>query len=653
MIIVAVITAVKFLIIAAGSILLIVEEFRKHTTINKILIVFAFFLLVKDFGSVALYYFFGESIVKENFFYYYLLYWLPTFTFFYFIHRHFLKKQRNFYVPGTILAALVVISALVFQFHSEFIDPGYLFLVLLGVRSLLFVAAILSLIQINTVYLADRHGVLIDSLPLINTLYVLLSVNFWIISTPKNPFFALMEIIAYSSVFILFYRKNHYGYEELQAVIKENEKELNSILNLMNKSGVGAGHVNDFNEITDSILQYVCEMVGAKAGILLTTTSDKNYLLPRGFYGVFPPLNAGESYAAVKKQYLETFNRQVKLKVGENYIGKAAQTMQSHFYRNAQEYPELVEQSSVVVIESLIVHPLLYRDELLGAIAFCNKEDSKLFTEEEYHLSSTLAQHVSIIMNNFRFYNELIRRQKDERELEIAGTIQKNLLPSKIPANQYVEIFTFTRPAKDVGGDYYNVINVDERRLDVLIADVAGKGVPASLVMVMISTVLKNIIKSNYGPRRIISFLNRFLCRESTMERYATLSYVSINVMDNTLQFTNSGHSPLMLYKSETETFEHIDTPGIPLGIDADQNYIQKHSPFQSGDIFTIYTDGITEAMNEKSDMFGIDRVCNAIKKFSNESAQEIGDRILDEIEKFTASAEQHDDMTLIIVKKL
>ncbi|MFW5807675.1 MAG: GAF domain-containing SpoIIE family protein phosphatase [Spirochaetota bacterium] len=641
----------KIFIVIAAVILLLVEEMRQNSLTNKKLILFAGLILLKELGTLGLHFYFGEALVTDYFFYQYILFWIPPLVLFYTVLQHIVGGRRFFMVPGILLGLMFFCSAVLFQFQ-DFVGD-YLFLVLIGVRSIFLIAVIYILVRINTVYIGDRRGVLVSSIPVINVIVVLYSINFLIIASPMSTFHSIMDAIAYGAVFLLFYRKNQYGYQELSGTIKEYEKELNSILNLMNKSGVGAGNVNDFNEITDSILQYVCEMINARSGILLTTTSDKNYLLPRGFYGVFPPLGAGESYASIKKQYLEEFNRQVKLKVGEKYIGKVAQSRQSSFYRNAREFPELVEQSKTIEIETLMAHPLEYKNELLGVIAFCNKEDGSLFTEEDFTLSKVLAEHVAIIMNNFRFYNELVKRQRDERELEIAGTIQKNLLPRSIPESEYVEIFTFNRPAKDVGGDYYNIINVDDKRLDVVIADVAGKGVPASLVMVMISTVLKNIIKANYGPRRIIAFLNRFLCKESTMERYATLSYVSIQVMENILQFTNSGHSPLIVYKSATRNFEQLDTPGIPLGIDADQNYIQKQTEFEPGDIIALFTDGVTEAMNEQNDMFGLDRLCSAIKENCEKDAETIGSTILEQIEMFSAGAEQHDDMSLIIVKKL
>lgn len=643
--------ATKVFIVIAAAIPLVLEEMRRHSLLNRKLLLFTALVLFKEVGTLVLFFVFGDTLVTEYFFYQYVLFWLPPFVFFYIVLQHILQERRFFLVPGILLGLMFIISAVSFQFQSYI--PDYLFISIITVRVLFVATAIYILVRINTVYIGDRKGILISSIPIINVLVAFYALNFMIIASPMSPFHTVLDALAYCVVFVLFYRKNQWGYQELEEKIRGDEKELQSILNLMNKSGVGAGNVNDFNEITDSILQYVCEMINARSGILLTTTPDKNYLLPRGFYGVFPPLGAGDSYATVKRQYLEEFNRQVKLKVGEKYIGKVAQTRQSSFFQNAKEYPELVKESKTVEIETLVAHPLEYKNELLGVVAFCNKEDSTLFTEEEFRLSQVLAQHIAIIMNNFRFYNELVKRQRDERELEIAGTIQKNLLPHSIPESQYADIFTYNRPAKDVGGDYFNIINVDEKRLDVVIADVAGKGVPASLVMVMISTVLKNIIKANYGPRRIIAFLNKFLCRESTLERYATLSYVSIEVMENKLQFTNSGHSPLVVYKAALDRFEQIDTPGIPLGIDADQTYSQKETEFRAGDIIAMYTDGITEAMNEQNDMYGFERLCTAIKKNHGESAETIGTIILEEIEMFAGGAEQHDDMTLIIVKKL
>ncbi|MDA3900403.1 MAG: SpoIIE family protein phosphatase [Spirochaetes bacterium] len=641
---------IKLFVLFTGAMLIFVEELRRPNIINKKLLIFALLLFIKDAVSYVMLNYYGESILSSNFFFYYIAFWIPTGFFYYTVLEYFTDKKRNFRITGILFGVMVIASAMIYQFQPYL--GGYFRFSLIAIRMIYTAAVIWIIVCINMAYVGVRSNFFMRHVPPLNVILTFLIVNFLTYNLPDSIFHGVVETMTYGSITFFFFMKNQDGYQEMFKIIDDSKKELTSIMNLMNKSGVGSGASYDFDEITNSILSYIADMVNARSAILLVVSADKKYLVPKAFFGVFPAIDGTGNYASIKKQYLETYNRQVRIKIGEMYLGRAAQIGEPVFYQDAKQDEELREQSTIVDITSMMVLPLVFQEEVMGLMAFCNKEDGTLFENSEYNLAKALSSHVAIIINNFKFYNQLVKRQRDERELEIAGSIQKNLMPRVIPEYDTVDIFTYSRPAKGVGGDYYNIIQVDQNRIDVVIADVAGKGVPASLVMVMISTVLKNIIKSNYGPKRIISFLNKFLCKESTLERYATLSYLSLDVVRDIALYTNSGHSPLLLYKALHNKFEQVDTPGIPLGIDADQQYYQKQTELDSGDIMMMFTDGVTEAMNDVSEMFGLERLRSSILENKNGTAEEIGNALLEQIEIFAAGNEQHDDLTLIIVKK-
>ena len=642
--------SIKLFVLFTGAMLVFVDELRRPSRINKKLLIFAFLLFLKDIASYMLYNYYGRSILNTNFFFYYVAFWIPTGFFYYTVLEYFTDKMRNFRITGVIFGVMLVSSAMLYQFQPLIVP--YFKYALISTRLLYAAAVIWIVVCINMAYVGAQSNFFMRHVPPLNVIFTFLIVNFLTYHLPDSVFHNVVEIITYGSIAFFFFLKNQDGYEDMFKKIQEAERELKSIMNLMSKSGVGSGAAFDFDEITSTILSYIADMLNARSGILLIMSADKKYLIPKAFFGVFPSVDGTGNYASIKKQYLESYNRNVRVKVGEMYLGRVAKTGEPAFYQDAQKDEEIRQQSTNVEINSMMVFPMIFQEEVMGLMAFCNKEDGSFFTKGEFNLGKALSNHVAIIINNFKFYNQLVKRQRDERELEIAGSIQKKPLPRAFPEFDSVDIFTYSRPAKGVGGDYYNIIQVDESRIDVVIADVAGKGVPASLVMVMISTVLKNIIKSNYGPKRIISFLNKFLCKESTLERYATLSYLSIDAVRDTALYTNSGHSPLLMYKALKDKFEQVDTPGIPLGIDAEQQYYQKQTGLDKGDIMMMFTDGITEAMNESNEMFGLERLRATVLETKDESAEVIGNTLLERIEMFAAGAEQHDDLTLIIVKK-
>ena len=254
-------------------------------------------------------------------------------------------------------------------------------------------------------------------------------------------------------------------------------------------------------------------------------------------------------------------------------------------------------------------------------------------------------------INNFKLYKELIIKQREEKEIEIAGQIQANLLPKKIPQIEGVDIFAYNKPAKGVGGDYYDLINFNNENLCVIMVDVAGKGVPAAMVMVMIRTILRNVIKPSSKPFTIMNYLNKFLERESSQERYATVFYFLLNVKSKKIIYTNAAHGPLLLYRRMEDRFQLLDTPGLPVGIDKNQQYQQGDIALKNGDIVMLYTDGITEAMNLKREEFTINRIQEIIKENADRTTEVMTDIIRNRINEFVGEAPQHDDQTLVLLK--
>lgn len=246
----------------------------------------------------------------------------------------------------------------------------------------------------------------------------------------------------------------------------------------------------------------------------------------------------------------------------------------------------------------------------------------------------------------------LIEKERYEEQLEIARGIQENLLPDRFPSLKEIDISAYYKAAKGVGGDYYDVVHIKEKnRISGIIADVSGKGVPAALVMVMIRTIFHSTARFVNTPNEAISEINSGVVGRLSADKFATIFAFHYNYKTGVIEFSNAAHSPMLVFKSKTGEILELDTEGVPVGIDENAIFGLKKLQLETDDIIVMHTDGITEAMNEKSEMFKSERLKNIIKGNSTLDANNLKNLIIDEVNRFVGNAEQHDDMTLLVLK--
>jgi phosphoserine phosphatase RsbU/P len=243
-------------------------------------------------------------------------------------------------------------------------------------------------------------------------------------------------------------------------------------------------------------------------------------------------------------------------------------------------------------------------------------------------------------------------------ELEIAADIQRSFLPETIPQIQRYEIAATSLPAKEVGGDFFDVvpleiINLPEERMGILIADVSGKGVPAALFMALSRVIVRVSATWFKVPDEIIRHANRIISSDSKRGMFVTLFYGVLDSEEQTLVYVNAGHNPPIVYRGKTGEVEELEATGIAVGIMDDADYSKAVANLNSGDVIVLYTDGVTEAINEKEEMFEVERLLATIKSSSARPANEIMQGIIDAVFAFSGQTPQYDDITLMVVKVL
>ncbi|MBP1634972.1 MAG: rsbU 4 [Acidobacteria bacterium] len=259
---------------------------------------------------------------------------------------------------------------------------------------------------------------------------------------------------------------------------------------------------------------------------------------------------------------------------------------------------------------------------------------------------------------------DLLRQAEEkkrlEEELRIAREIQMSLLPRGKAAIPGVSITTLCVPAREVGGDYFDLLPIDEDRLAVLIADVAGKGTSAALYMAELKGVVLSLVRSTPSPRQLLIAANRIISEHLDSRAFITMTYAVVDLRARTMTYARAGHTPLIYRAANAAAgagVRILAPDGLVLGLRIDggelfERLLQEESiPLSVGDLLLFFTDGISEAMNGESQMFGESRLGELVAEHGDLPTGELRERLLREIDAFVAGAPQHDDMTMILMK--
>jgi len=271
---------------------------------------------------------------------------------------------------------------------------------------------------------------------------------------------------------------------------------------------------------------------------------------------------------------------------------------------------------------------------------------------------SRIGQAFNEIMRNLRItQGQLTDQTRLRRELQLAQEIQNALLPKQVPKLEGFDIDAAYRAAQEVGGDYYDFFEVDEHAIGIVVADVSGKGIGSSMVMTMIRTSMRLEARGNKRASFVLDKVNRIAVDDIKKGMYVTMYYVILDAKKRIVNYASAGHNPMIIYRSSTKSVSFLNPGGIAVGIDlGDPDEFKKRITseklkLKKGDILFIYTDGITEAMNEKREQFGEKRLIDFIQQYAHLPANEFKAKMNEELTTFTKGYPQSDDITFVVIK--
>jgi sigma-B regulation protein RsbU (phosphoserine phosphatase) len=301
------------------------------------------------------------------------------------------------------------------------------------------------------------------------------------------------------------------------------------------------------------------------------------------------------------------------------------------------------------VIEAIDATVAARQSELLGILYLDSRAPSSTFSALDREVVRTLAHEAATLIENARLFAAGRVKARLDHDIEIASKIQLGLLPKELPNLPHVAMAGSTLACYSVGGDCFDVIELDGGRHGFFLGDISGKGIPAALLATLLQGIFYTTASMDIALTGVFSRVNRYLCERAGGDRYATVFY---GVLDKSgaFEYVNAGHVPPLIRRA-SGAIERLDLASFPVGMFPEAEYESARVKLEKGDFLVIYTDGVSEAVNVKAEMFEEERLQQLLQNFAGQSVEELAETIKESVKVFSEGAAQSDDITILVVQ--
>lgn len=421
--------------------------------------------------------------------------------------------------------------------------------------------------------------------------------------------------------------------------INELKQQIQKLYGLIEASTVVISAL-EIDQVLSLVMEIAKRVVDAQASSLLILNSKTGLLDCQ--------VALGEKGEEVKKTF--------SLKMGQGVAGWVAQKGEPLLVEDVEKDDRFFrgsDQSTGFKTQSILCVPMQVHGKVIGVLEAINPIRGGAFAHRDLELLSAFSSLAAIAIENARLTQEKLEQQALEQSLSIAKQIQDNFLKKEFPKFKKIEAFVKTRAAQEIGGDFYDLLTLGKGRWGVLIGDVSGRGIPASLYMVRTLSEFRLEAFSPDSISEMLEKLNDRLVKRATMGMFVTLLYLVIDTVTSKLEMANAGHLPLYIYRSLSKKIEKI--PGgdaLPLGILSRTKFPTRPFDLQKGDILLLVTDGLIEARNPHEEQFGWDRFEKCLSEFDIDvSPEKIVTTFFEALDRFCGSFAFPDDVTMVAVK--
>jgi predicted permease len=400
-----------------------------------------------------------------------------------------------------------------------------------------------------------------------------------------------------------------------------------------------------FRDALHVALESLCSSVGAASGLLLESASDSEYRLAAVF-----PKDAAPSCSIPKNGLL--LNR---LRFYNGALPVSEGDLDTWGRWTAQHKP-----NSSAEIETLraagirLAAPLRTSKEILGVLLIGTPKNEEGYTAADRILIRGCADHFALMLENARLTDRVVEQEKLRRDVALAAEVQRRLLAEQSLDTPAAALAALNLPARSVGGDYYDFLKLDGDRVGIALADVAGKGVPAALIMSVVQATLR-VISSEPGVSlpQLAARMNHFLYRSTGSNSYATFFYAEFDARTRELRYVNAGHNPPYVLRvgGDNPAVEELPAGGTVIGLFPQADYEESSIVLKPGDLLAVFTDGVPEALNPAEEEFGEDRLKALLGRVVQLPVEEISARLAQEMRNWIQDAAQYDDLTFVLLK--
>lgn len=480
----------------------------------------------------------------------------------------------------------------------------------------------------------------------------------------------VVAVAAVASVASVFYLRKRWKFEfaRLEASLQHERYAGKIAVDFLHAlsdtfSGQAGEHGISENRLFDSVLRTAVRGTRAMSGCIFTAEGEE--FVPVCMSGLFPFLDGfpEDLKSASRIDVIRALFRGKKYAI-EHSVFRDVVLQKSGGLINAFPMRDgcVPIKSPPSVPRSLLAVPFFSDGKLAGIIAVANPRHGGQFTPAELHLVGVLGEQLSTSLKMRRLFSVEAEKLRLDRELGLAGSIQKLLLPQYIPQAHSLDIATVYQPAQKIGGDLYDVFDLGGGRIAAVVADVSGHGISAALLMAICRTNFQHVARSAISAADLLRGLNRAMMRSFKRGMFVTITCAFIDTQRNTLTIARGGHErPILISNHLIEhgesEIEFLDSKGLAIGISNpdvfDATITEVSRSYSRGDVIVFYTDGLTESVNGNGEEFGSARLEAVLKNVHDLSAAEINDAVLKELNAFTDGNEAADDLTLVTIRAI
>ncbi|MBI1939765.1 MAG: SpoIIE family protein phosphatase [Ignavibacteriales bacterium] len=393
-----------------------------------------------------------------------------------------------------------------------------------------------------------------------------------------------------------------------------------------------------FENILDSTQQlFVKSLKLNYFGLMLNNGRDNTYQLVRGqgFYN--PDMKIIDEDGSIEKYFL-----------AQAGYGKKP-------FLERQDFKHAIDGKFTLLLDEEIftIIPMVIKSKVIGLLLFGLKYSGSQFSGKDIDLLLSASGQTALSIENSRLYESEVEKKKLDRDLENARKIQESLLPKSFPKLKGLELFGAMTPAMQVGGDYYDLIQISDKKMFVVIGDVSGKGLSASFYMSKLQTMIRLYCTDDKSPKEILTEINKRIYQEIEKNWFITVTLALVDLEEKKIKISRAGHTPLI--KLNQNLYESYQPSGVGIGLDRgeifESSLEEEAIELNSGDLFFLFSDGVTELMNSEDELFGFDRLKKMLINNMDLNAELIGKKLLVMLEDFRGKTNQYDDVTFVILK--